>query len=88
MNSNIHQLKLHESLFLKDEDTEITVLRVSGGWIYTIMTIVLSGHEFASTGNDKGKFEAASRTKRSGTDLTSNKLVTSTFIPFNKEFNQ
>jgi len=71
-NKKIYELRLHETLIIQNEDNHITILRVPGGWIYTIRLVLK-----AKVKNEDGTME-----------MIKQLFSTSTFIPLSGEFNK
>lgn len=47
--ANMYNLKLHESMRARLEDTEIETIRVPGGWIYRFFQYIPSENEWINT---------------------------------------
>jgi hypothetical protein len=72
MEKEIYNLKLHDKLILKDDDNHITILRVPGGWLYTVRLVLKA--KIKDTEESKG-------------ETIKQLFATTTFVPLSGEFN-
>lgn len=81
----IYELKLHESVNFRAQNMLTTVMRVPGGWIYTVVTLIkVKALEVEPQDKEKDKAEPHKEKKED----TERSFVSSTFVPITMEFNQ
>ena len=81
----IYDLKLHEHVNFRANNMLTTVLRVPGGWIYTVVTLP-KVKAVEKEPKDRER-EQQERVKEKAED-TERSFVSSTFVPITMEFNQ